>query len=81
MSHWDKDRANEKLRWAIGLLKENTWLRHPENKILVIEDQIGILYEYGFWWQARVLSHQLTLFKKSLQNRSSDTPRRGGASS
>jgi hypothetical protein len=58
--------ANEKLRFAIALLKGESWSYHHQfNKVIVVEEQIRMLSEAGFWWQAKVLRHHLNLWKAS----------------
>jgi hypothetical protein len=60
--------ANEKLRFGIKLLKDNsTWSQsHTRfNKVAVTEDLICQLENGGFWWQAERLRNQLNLWKQN----------------
>ena len=54
----EKARANELLKFSVGLLRGKhgwTLVTNRKYRILVAEDIAGRLADLGFWWQARNL--------------------------
>lgn len=57
--------ANDLLRWAISLLKDDsTWKDRPTYKLILIRSVVADLRFYGFKWQAVRLLNQLHLWMK-----------------
>jgi len=59
------DWANEKLRWFLReILYAETWVKHPQNKVILARILIERLESECFWWQAERLRNHLHRWMK-----------------
>lgn len=63
---FSEESANERLRWFIGFLKEDTWKNHPYFKIVTAWNVEDILRCAGYEWQADRVKNHLYRWMKSI---------------
>lgn len=71
MSKWyspyDKNWANDMLRYSISCLKYNQFLCPPPVMVSFVKGNIDDVEHYGFWWQGKQIRKWLSRFM--LRNR------------